>query len=59
MSKVFVYRFKMHNINTSDSIVQPQYATKDKITELGGTIIEDSKIEIIFSDIDGNGFYFP
>ena len=57
MPKVTVYRFKVFDIISGESISPPEYATLEAIKEAKGVVIRENSIQVEASMLDGNGMY--
>ena len=53
-----VYRFEMYSIESDEFRTSRRYGTRDAITNIGGNVIEDSKVSIESSQLgqDLKGF---
>jgi hypothetical protein len=50
-----VFRFKLFDVMTDEFVMSSRYATEQAITQIGGTAIQGTEIEIDGADLDENG----
>jgi hypothetical protein len=59
MDKITVYRFNKSDIIQGMAITPDYYLERKSIEQVGGTVIEDSSIQIEASMLDSYGKYLP
>lgn len=59
MAKAEVFLFRKFDVTSGKTVLSKQYATRKAIESLSATPVEESKIEVEPSELDGNGMYKP
>ena len=57
MADVAVYHFKVRDYYPGENVTSPRFATLETIKRIKGEPIENTRIIVSDTDLDGNGFY--